>query len=77
MRVEAVCGRGPHLPSLRAGPRHTFEAVKLLVATVREIFDEAAYSRFLMRERTERSRESYAEFLQENANVTARRARCC
>ena len=69
MRVETVRGRGR--------PRHIFEAVRLLVAAVREIFDESAYSRFLKRERTERSRESYAEFLRENEIAKARRPRCC
>ena len=69
MGVEKSCGRGRQ--------RHTFGAVKLLVATVREIFDEAAYSRFLKRERAERSRESYAAFLRENELARARRPRCC
>jgi hypothetical protein len=69
MGDETVRGRGR--------PRHTFEAVKLLVATIREIFDEAAYSRFLKRERTERSCESYAAFLRENEIGMARRPRCC
>jgi hypothetical protein len=64
-------------PRGRGRPRHTFEAVRLLVATVREIFDESAYSRFLKRERTERSRDSYAEFLRENEIAKARRPRCC
>jgi hypothetical protein len=77
MRADTVRGRGPHSTSLRAGPRYTLNTAKLLMAVLREIFDEAAYSRFLKRERTERSRESYAEFLRENAIVTARRPRCC
>jgi hypothetical protein len=69
MRVETVRGRGR--------PRHTFNAPKLLMAALHEIFDEAAYSRFLKRTRTERSRESYAEFLRENEMAKARRPRCC
>jgi hypothetical protein len=78
MGVEMVRGRGPHSTSLRAGPRQTFNTVaKLLMATLREIFDEAAYFRFLERKRTELSRESYAEFLRENEIAKARRPRCC
>jgi len=77
MRVETVRGRGPHSTSLRAGPRHTFNIAKLLMAVLREIFDESAYCRFLKRTRTERSRESYAEFLREHEILTARRPRCC
>jgi hypothetical protein len=74
MILDTIRGRGPHSTSLRAGPRHTF---KLLVAALREIFDEAAYSRFLTRKRAERSRESYAEFLREHEIATERRPRCC
>lgn len=52
-----------------------------VLATLREvlceIFDEAAYSRFLSRTRKGRSRESYAEFLRENEQAKARRPRCC
>jgi hypothetical protein len=62
------------LDTIRGRGRHTF---KLLVAALREIFDEAAYSRFLKRKRTERSRESYAEFLREHEIATERRPRCC
>ena len=49
---------------------------QILMAALREIFDEAAYARFLGREgRT--SRESYAAFLREREAKVARRARCC
>ena len=58
-------------------PRHTFKAARLLMAVLHEIFDEAAYSRFLKRERAERSRESYAAFLGENELAKAPRPRCC
>jgi hypothetical protein len=69
MGVETVRGR--------RRPRHTFKTGKLIMAALYEIFDEAAYSRFLKRKLAERSRESYAEFLRENEIVTARRPRCC
>ena len=77
MMLDAIRGLGPRSTSLRAGPRHAFKAAKLLMAALHEIFDEEAYSRFLKRERAERSRESYAEFLRENEIVAARRPRCC
>jgi hypothetical protein len=77
MIFDTIRGRRLHLTSLRAGPRHTFNAAKLLMAALHEIFDEAAYSRFLTRERAERSRESYAAFLRENEIRVARRPRCC
>jgi|GEM_PF-639306 len=48
-----------------------------LVATLREIFDESAYERFLLRRQTTRSVTSYREFLREREDETGRRARCC
>jgi hypothetical protein len=50
---------------------------RLLVLAVREIFDEAAYARFLARAEMVRSRESYAAFLREYGAVKERRPRCC
>ncbi len=44
---------------------------------LREIFDEAAYARFLERNGVSRSRESYAAFARENGCRRERRARCC
>jgi len=53
---------------------HTFA---LVVACLREIFDESAYSRFLRRRQMPACAESYAEFCQEHAAAKARRPRCC
>lgn len=49
----------------------------LLLAALREIFDESAYQRFLAREGVPASRGSYAEFLREVEISKARRPRCC
>lgn len=51
--------------------------VGLLLATFREIFDESAYARFLIRRQMVSSREAYSEFLQEHEHAKARRPRCC
>jgi hypothetical protein len=51
--------------------------VDIVLATLREIFDEAAYRRFLERKRLVSSRKAYAEFLREIEVVRARRPRCC
>ena len=48
-----------------------------LAAVLREIFDEAAYARFLQRQRAASSREAYGEFLRECEQARVRRARCC
>jgi hypothetical protein len=51
--------------------------LKLLLAALREIFDESAYQRFLAREGLPASRDSYAAFLREHAVRNGRRPRCC
>jgi hypothetical protein len=52
-------------------------AVRILWAALQEIFDEAAYSRFLQRAGTPSSAESYAAFCRERECKSARRPRCC
>ena len=49
----------------------------VLVAALREIFDESAYARFLDRQRATSSPIAYAEFLRESEIAKARRPRCC
>ena len=51
--------------------------VRLLLAALREIFDEAAYARFLARTGQPSTRTAYAGFLRERAAQQERRARCC
>ena len=52
-------------------------ALAVLVAALREIFDESAYTRFLSREHMVSSREAYAAFCRECDAAKARRPRCC
>jgi hypothetical protein len=52
-----------------------FKATAL--ATLREIFDEAAYTRFLNRAGMASSSAAYAAFCRERENISARRPRCC
>ncbi len=47
------------------------------VATLREIFDEAAYARFLSRAGAVSSSESYAEFRREFEQAKMRQPKCC
>ena len=49
----------------------------VLVAALREIFDESAYARFLDRQRVAPSPAAYGEFLRESEIAKARRPRCC
>jgi sugar (pentulose or hexulose) kinase len=53
------------------------QAMLLLVSALREIFDEAAYARFLDRRHLVSSRAAYAAFRQEYEAAKARRPRCC
>ena len=50
---------------------------RVVVAALREIFDEAAYARFLGRNGLAASRVSYAAYLRQNERMNARRPRCC
>jgi hypothetical protein len=50
---------------------------RILLATLREIFDEAAYDRFLCRKQMAVSPASYAAFLQEFEEAKTRRPKCC
>ncbi len=50
---------------------------RILVATLREIFDEGAYARFLRRAGIVSSREAYAAFRREFEEARARRPKCC
>jgi hypothetical protein len=48
-----------------------------LMATLREIFDESAYVRFLSRNQISSSSRAYAAFLREQEVTQARRPKCC
>jgi hypothetical protein len=59
---------------MRRRLQHT---LSLLLATLREIFDEAAYARFLARQGMIHSRESYALFEKATRSQAERKIRCC
>ena len=50
---------------------------RILIATLREIFDEAAYARFLSRAGIASSSAAYAAFRREFDEVKVRRPKCC
>jgi hypothetical protein len=52
-------------------------ATRILLATLREIFDESAYERFLCRERIASSPGAYAAFRREFEEAKTRRPKCC
>ena len=51
--------------------------MSVLLAVLREIFDESAYARFLARSHSTSCQTAYAAFLQEQTSAQARRHRCC
>lgn len=53
------------------------KAARIFVATLREIFDEAAYERFLQRTQMESSTAAYAAYWRERESSQARRPKCC
>ena len=50
---------------------------RILLATLREIFDEAAYARFLSRTQMPSSPGAYAAFWRERESSQKPRPRCC
>jgi hypothetical protein len=52
-------------------------AARIFLATLREIFDESAYTRFLSRTQTVSSPAAYAAFRQEFEEAKTRRPKCC
>jgi len=55
---------------------YLMQAAHILMNTLREIFDEAAYARFLERTHMASSRSAYAAFWREREN-NAPKPRCC
>ena len=53
------------------------QAARILLTTLREIFDEAAYARFLRRTEMSSSPQAYAAFWRERECAHARKPRCC
>lgn len=53
-------------------------SVQIFLMTLREVFDEAPYARFLQRTQTESSPQAYAAFWRERESQQTRRpSRCC
>jgi hypothetical protein len=51
--------------------------LRIVRAVLREIFEEAAYERFCVREQLQAGTRSYAKFLAEDTQRENRRVRCC
>jgi hypothetical protein len=73
--VEESCGTAA-LSCVR-GARWSVALLRTVRATLREIFDENAYDRFLLRTQEARSVDSYRKFMREREAGMAKRPRCC
>src|SRR5262249_14522941 len=78
----AICGHpfrgGTGVSELRdLRPASPTRLIALLRDILREIFDESAYSRFLLRHRMSSCPPAYAAFLREQELVRRRRPKCC
>jgi hypothetical protein len=56
---------------------HVFKAAQIFMATLREIFDESAYARFLRRSQMQPSTQAYAAFSREREAQKNRCPKCC
>jgi len=60
-----------------AVPTWFVATTSLLLSALREIFDEAAYSRFLAQHEIRSCQGAYAAFLREQEVIKSRRPKCC
>jgi hypothetical protein len=73
-----MIGRSVDLKSDRTSALEVFRIIiETLRAALREIFDESAYDRFLLRTNTSRSVASYQGFIRERDAAMAKKPRCC
>jgi hypothetical protein len=82
-RATAVASGNRHVGTaglgcpVEQGSKGFAHSLSLLVAALREIFDESAYLRFLNRSQIASSPQAYAAFCRECEEGKARRPRCC
>ncbi len=57
--------------------KRVISIAQVFVAALREIFDEAAYERFLNRSGARSSNQAYAAFRREFEEAKVRRPKCC
>jgi hypothetical protein len=79
-----VCGAGAPAREMREAKSRPaallpllVRAFRVIVAALREIFDESAYERFLAQHELTSSAAAYSSFCHERDHSRARRPRCC
>ncbi len=75
---EAVNSCAVRSRNIRTSPLAVFKNfVQTIRAALREIFDESAYDRFLLRTNAARSVVSYRDYMRERDAAMAQKPRCC
>ena len=75
---EAVNSSAVRSRNIWTSPSAVFKNfVQTVRAALREIFDESAYDRFLLRTNTARSVVSYRDYMRERDAAMAKKPRCC
>ena len=81
LNTHGTPGQAEATEKYRRTRRNAISAIRkflrILVATLREIFDENAYQRFLVRKGSAASVQSYREFQREREAAMATKPRCC
>ena len=76
-RSSTLFASGGLRATIRRGITQLKSLPPILAATLREIFDESAYARFLKQRQLVSSRAAYAAFRQEHEVAKAHHPRCC
>ena len=75
---EAVSSFAVRSRNIWTSPRAVFKSfIQTFGAALREIFDESAYDRFLLRTDAARSVVSYRDYMRERDAAMAKKPRCC
>jgi len=77
MPVSEHAASGSSYETLKDSLPRLASAIRTFRAALREIFDESAYDRFLLRTHASRSIASYRAFTLERDAAMLKRPRCC
>ena len=72
-----IGSNGKRLGDLEIARDRVIAIIQTIKATLREIFDESAYDRFLLRTQASRSVASYRAFTRERDAAMVKKPRCC
>ena len=70
-------GESTRIKLMEGSMKYTVSFLRILLATLREIFDENAYQRYLQRTGNAVSAQSYCDFQRERESAMAQKPRCC